>query len=221
MTNKTFDLSDNTFAATSAQLAAAVTNETGSGNLVFSSSPTLSSPNLGTVTSGNVAACTGYTLTNLNGPTSDIKTFLASPTSGALWDGMLTKTGLRQSSLVFSTSPTLSGKVEFEGSSYMDMNNATSSSGTATLDMNSSNQWKITLTENITTFNVNNENEGQSLLIRFLQDGTGSRTIAWPADFKWPGGVTPVLSTAANAADVLQATFVNGAWYGNLLKGFA
>lgn len=221
LTNKTFDLSDNTFAATSAQLAAAVTNETGSGNLVFSSSPTLSSPNLGTVTSGNVAACTGYTLTNLNGPTSDIKTFLASPTSGALWDGMLTKTGLRQSSLVFSTSPTLSGKVEFEGSSYMDMNNATSSSGTATLDMNSSNQWKITLTENITTFNVNNENEGQSLLIRFLQDGTGSRTIAWPADFKWPGGVTPVLSTAANAADVLQATFVNGAWYGNLLKGFA
>jgi hypothetical protein len=134
---------------------------------------------------------------------------------------MTTKTGLRQSSLVFSTSPSLSGKVEFEGSSYMDMNNATSSSGTATLDMNSSNQWKITLTENITTFNVSNENEGQSLLIRFLQDGTGSRTIAWPADFKWPGGVTPVLSTAANAADVLQATFVNGAWYGNLLKGFA
>jgi hypothetical protein len=221
LTNKTIDLSDNTFAATSAQLAAAVTNETGSGNLVFSSSPTLSSPNLGTVTSGNLAACTGYTLTNLNGPTTNIKSWMASPTSTALWDGMTTKTGQRQSELVFNTSPTFRGKVGFQGSSYMDMNTVTSSSGTATLDMNSSNQWMITLTENITTFNVNNENFGQSLLIRFLQDGTGSRTIVWPADFKWPGGVTPVLSTAANAADVLQATFVNGAWYGNLLKGFA
>jgi hypothetical protein len=42
----------------SANLAAAVTDETGSGSLVFATSPTLVTPVLGTPSSGNVGACT-------------------------------------------------------------------------------------------------------------------------------------------------------------------
>lgn len=45
---------------TSANLAAAVTNETGSGSLVFATSPTLVTPLLGTPTSGTLTNCTGY-----------------------------------------------------------------------------------------------------------------------------------------------------------------
>lgn len=44
---------------TSAELAAAVTDETGSGALVFADSPTLISPALGTPTSGNLTNCSG------------------------------------------------------------------------------------------------------------------------------------------------------------------
>lgn len=49
-----------TFLATpsSANLAAAVTNETGSGALVFATSPTLVTPVLGTPSSGNLGSCT-------------------------------------------------------------------------------------------------------------------------------------------------------------------
>lgn len=49
-----------TFLATpsSANLAAAVTGETGSGALVFATSPTLVTPALGTVASGVISACT-------------------------------------------------------------------------------------------------------------------------------------------------------------------
>jgi hypothetical protein len=49
-----------TFLATpsSANLAAAVTDETGSGVLVFATSPSLTTPVLGTPTSGNLANCT-------------------------------------------------------------------------------------------------------------------------------------------------------------------
>jgi hypothetical protein len=47
---------------TSAQLAAALTNETGSGAAVFATSPTLVTPLLGTPTSGNLANCTFPTL---------------------------------------------------------------------------------------------------------------------------------------------------------------
>ncbi|MEI6870686.1 MAG: hypothetical protein WCL08_00250 [Verrucomicrobiota bacterium] len=44
---------------TSANLAAAITNETGSGALVFATSPTLVTPILGTPTSGTLTNCTG------------------------------------------------------------------------------------------------------------------------------------------------------------------
>jgi hypothetical protein len=43
---------------TSANLASAVTDETGSGSLVFATSPTLVTPVLGTPTSGNLSTCT-------------------------------------------------------------------------------------------------------------------------------------------------------------------
>ncbi len=39
------------------------------------------------------------------------------------------------------------------------------------------------------------------------QDGTGSRTLAYNAAYLWPGGTDPVLSTAANAVDLL--TFIS------------
>jgi hypothetical protein len=54
-----------TFLATpsSANLAAAVTGETGSGALVFDTSPTLVTPILGTPTSGTLTSCTGLPLT--------------------------------------------------------------------------------------------------------------------------------------------------------------
>ena len=46
----------------SANLAAAVSDETGSGALVFATSPTLVQPNLGTPTSGTLTSCTGLPL---------------------------------------------------------------------------------------------------------------------------------------------------------------
>ena len=58
-----------TFLATplSANLAAAVTDETGSGSLVFATSPTLTTPILGTPTSGTLTNCTGYPEQSLTG----------------------------------------------------------------------------------------------------------------------------------------------------------
>jgi hypothetical protein len=58
LTNKTINLTSNTLVATSAQMAAAVTDETGSGALVFATSPTLVTPVLGTPASGTLSSCT-------------------------------------------------------------------------------------------------------------------------------------------------------------------
>jgi hypothetical protein len=63
LTNKTINLANNTLVATSAQLATAVTDETGTGVLVFGTSPTLTTPtiaggtvNATTLTEGNIPA---------------------------------------------------------------------------------------------------------------------------------------------------------------------
>jgi hypothetical protein len=60
-----YSLAVQTFLAnpTSANLASAVSDETGSGSLVFASSPTLVTPNLGTPSSGVLTNCTALPLT--------------------------------------------------------------------------------------------------------------------------------------------------------------
>jgi hypothetical protein len=54
-------------ATTSSQLAGVISDETGSGALVFATGPTLVTPILGTPTSGNLANCTGYAYGSLTG----------------------------------------------------------------------------------------------------------------------------------------------------------
>lgn len=59
LTNKTINLTSNTLVATSAQLLAAMTDETGTGSLVFATSPTLVTPNIGDATATKVTLNNG------------------------------------------------------------------------------------------------------------------------------------------------------------------
>ncbi len=97
-----------TFLATpsSANLAAAVTGGTGSGALVFATSPTLVTPDLGTPTSGTLTDCTGLPIsTGVSGLGTGVATFLATPSSANLAAAVTGETG--SGALVFATSPTL------------------------------------------------------------------------------------------------------------------
>ena len=105
LTNKTINLSNNTLTATSAQIASAVTDETGSGSLVFATSPTLVTPILGTPTSGTLTNCTGYTASNIASAGTGVTTFLVTPSSANLAAAVTDETG--SGSLVFATSPQL------------------------------------------------------------------------------------------------------------------
>lgn len=97
-----------TFLATpsSANLAATVTDETGSGALVFATSPTLVTPALGTPASGTLTNCTGLPVaTGISGLGTGAATFLATPSSANLAAAVTDETG--SGALVFGTSPTL------------------------------------------------------------------------------------------------------------------
>jgi hypothetical protein len=80
----------------------------------------------------------------------------------------------------------------------------------------------VTLTGNISTITFSSVKAGQAGLIRFIQDGTGSRTIPATvnATLKCPGGCNYVLSTTANAVDILPYTCLSATYCvgGPLLK---
>jgi hypothetical protein len=90
----------------SANLAAAVTDETGSGSLVFATSPTLVTPALGTPASGTLTNATGLPIsTGVSGLGTNVATFLGTPSSSNLAAAVTDETG--SGALVFATSPTL------------------------------------------------------------------------------------------------------------------
>ena len=89
----------------SANLRSAVTDETGSGSLVFATSPTLVTPDLGTPSAATLTNATGLPLsTGVSGLGSGVATFLATPSSANLAAAVTDETGT--GSLVFSNSPT-------------------------------------------------------------------------------------------------------------------
>ena len=72
---------------------------------------------------------------------------------------------------------------------------------TVTPDMADSNNFTLTLGGNRTLANPTNLTAGQSGSIFIVQDGTGSRTLAYGSQYDFIGGTAPTLSTAANSVD--------------------
>jgi hypothetical protein len=74
---------------------------------------------------------------------------------------------------------------------------------TITADFATTNHFQVTLGGNRTLANPSNQTAGQSGAIRIVQDGTGSRTLAYGSNWKFSNGSAPVLTTAANSVDIL------------------
>jgi hypothetical protein len=82
------------------------------------------------------------------------------------------------------------------------------------------NSASITIAGNRSVALPSNLTAGSYILI-VKQDSTGSRYLTWAAGFKWPAGQVPVLSTAANATDLISFYSDGTNMYGSYVRGMA
>lgn len=83
---------------------------------------------------------------------------------------------------------------------------------TLNTDAGAGDIFNVTLTGNTTLANPTNPVDGKTIRWRIRQDGTGSRTVTLGNKFAIPSSATSPLpfSTAANAMDILAATYHAG-----------
>ncbi len=92
---------------------------------------------------------------------------------------------------------------------------ATANTSTAyTIDLANGSVQILTLTGNCTfTFPTATAGKGFTLLLK--QDGTGSRTVTWPASVKWPASTAPTITATASKGDKYVFVGDGTYWWGS------
>lgn len=213
-------------ATTSAQLAGVISDETGSGALVFATSPTLVTPALGTPSALVLTNATGLPASALVASTSQAVGF------GTVELGHASDTTLSRIS---------AGLLGVEGKSVATLSTqqAWTSQQTSTLatltdaaniswDVSTAQKAKVTIAASRTMDAVTNAVEGTTYLLWVIQSGS-TRIITWTTtgagsfDFGTDGA--PTLSTTSGQADLLafEAISIGGTLklrFAGIKKGF-
>ena len=187
---------------TSAQLATLISDETGSGALVFGTSPVLTTPNIGTPSYAVLTSATGLPIsTGVSGLGAGIATFLATPSSSNLAAAVSNESG--SNVLVFSDSPTLITP-NLGTPSVITLTNGTGlpiSTGVSGLGTG------------IATFLASTPTSANLATLVTDETGTGSLVFATT-----PTLVTPILGLATGTSVMLSANI--GAAAGNVSGNF-
>ena len=188
----------------SANFASAVTDETGSGALVFGTSPTIATPKITT----SINDANGAELVKVTATSSAVNELtVANAATGN--NPTLSATG-DDSNVGISATPKGSGEFDVTSSFltglFSDKVSALGNTGSAkTIDISTGQLFTATLNDNatLTLSNPNaNSNRASSFTLILTNDGTPNRTVALAGgSFKYPGGSIS-RTTTANAIDI-------------------
>jgi len=166
-----------------------------------------------------------WTLFNGSSSASDARTALGLNTMATQSSSSVSITGGTISGVTL-TSPTITGGTLTTGTivrpslqSPNEVITTASGSGTVSINCDTAAYHGITITGNITTLSISNIPASPalfSLTLELIQGGSGGYTVTWPGAVKWPGGISPVLSTTVGKIDVVTLITRNGgtSWLG-------
>lgn len=102
--------------------------------------------------------------------------------------------------------------IPFENTAYFDAEVDNGNSGTTDIiNWTKGNKQKSTLTGNC-TFTFVPPGGACNLILRLIQDSTGSRTVTWPKNIRWPARTEPAITTTGGAIDLISF-FFDGKYY--------
>jgi hypothetical protein len=186
-------------ATTSLELRTLISDETGTGSLVFATSPTLVTPALGTPASGILTNATGLPIsTGVSGLGTDVATFLATPSSANLLAALTDETGT--GAAVFANSPTLVTPALGTPSAVVLTNGTGLPISTGVSG----------LASNVATFLAT---PSSANLISAVTDETGTGLLVFGTSPTFTG---TVIATNANASGTVTANLFSGPLNGNV-----
>ena len=185
---------------TTTSTAATITNGTITTGLIPTLTAGTTTGTAGIFTSGTVATLnsTNATISNLNSTTSTI-TNLSTTLAGDIT--------ISQGTATASTATVAKLAVAQEYTAAHNFNATTLTSGNSIAwDLAANQVARLVLSTNGTMADASNKVDG-SVYILLVTQGTGSNTLAWNATYKWPGGITPTLTTGSAKSDIF--TFIS------------
>tara|TARA_R100000995_G_scaffold22293_1_gene9469 strand:- start:235 stop:2067 length:1833 start_codon:yes stop_codon:yes gene_type:complete len=122
------------------------------------------------------------------------------PLAGGALTGILSATDVICSGVGVDVDALLGKDVRIAKSAVADIVSL-SDGANISVDFNAGQNFAVQLAGNRTIDNPTNCVPGQTGSIFVIQDGTGSRTLSYGTNYKFPGGTAPTLSTGASACD--------------------
>ena len=120
--------------------------------------------------------------------------------TGGTLTGIVSGTDFYVSAVAVGTNSLLGKDIHIEKAAVADIQALTDGTNIS-VDLNAGQNFTVTLAGNRTLDNPTNCVAGQVGSIFVVQDGTGSRTLAYGTSWDFPAGEAPVLSTDAAAVD--------------------
>lgn len=185
----------------------------GSGNLGWASAAS------GDVTTSGTQTLTNKTISADDNTLSGLaaSSFVLSNASGNI-DGSAAQKAIPSGAVVGTTdTQTLTNKTVEAGTftnGYTEETVTANTSTAYTIDLANGSVQILTLTGNC-TFTFPTATAGRSFIMILKQDGTGSRTVTWPAAVKWPGGTAPTITSTASRSDKYIFTADGTNWIGS------
>jgi len=111
----------------------------------------------------------------------------------------------------------LSKDVKVTGEAFVDEEEDNGNSGTTeTIDWTFKNFQKSTLTDDV-TYTFTAPSGPTTMILRLIQDATGTRLATFPGTVKWSGGTAPTLTTDPAAVDLVTFYFDGANYNGSFI----